>query len=131
MRASLLALILMAAPAVAQEADPANGFELFRSNCATCHGLEAVGDGPMTLILTIAPPDLTGLSAANDGVFPLADVVRQIDGRDVILAHGGAMPIYGFILEDESGVVDDPDGNPVFTKQSVIDIAAWLERIQR
>ena len=131
MRVSLLALMMMAAPAIAQDADQANGFALFRLNCATCHGLEATGDGPMTSILTIAPPDLTGLSAQNDGVFPLADVVRRIDGRDMILAHGGAMPIFGFILEDDSGVVEDAEGNPVFTKQSVLEIAAWLQAIQR
>jgi len=130
MRVFLVILSLMAGPALAQEADPANGFALFRANCATCHGLGARGDGPMTSILTITPPDLTQVSAANGGVFPLADVVRRIDGRDMILAHGGAMPIFGFILEDESGVIDDAEGTPVFTKQSVIDIAAWLEAVQ-
>ncbi|MBT8456388.1 MAG: cytochrome c [Rhodobacteraceae bacterium] len=126
----LMAALLLAAPAYATDPDIDNGEQLFRSNCATCHGLSARGDGPMTAILQVLPPDLTLLRGA-DGVFPLADVVRQIDGRDMMLAHGGPMPIFGFILEDQSGVVDDVDGTPVFTSQAVVDIARWLESIQR
>lgn len=49
------------------------GAELYRVNCAMCHGLEGRGDGPMAPILQqsnyIAPPDLTGpvTTAKTDG----------------------------------------------------------------
>lgn len=83
----------------------------------------------MTSILEIQPPDLTQIAPGGVG-FPLAEVVRKIDGRD-LLAHGGPMPVFGLILEDQSGVVDAQDGTPVFTSQAVVDIARWLESVQR
>ena len=49
------------------------GAELFRINCAMCHGLEGRGDGPMAPIFLdsgyLAPPDLTGpiTSGRTDG----------------------------------------------------------------
>ena len=122
-------LAVGAGQAGATEPDPERGAALYRSHCATCHGLSGVGDGPMTSILTVTPPDLTGLSAGED--FPTADVVRKIDGRTFMLAHGGVMPVFGFILEGPAGVVDDVDGSPLMTTQSVVDIAAWIETIQR
>ena len=111
--------------------DIANGAQVFRDHCATCHGLAARGDGPMTSILTIEPPDLTLLSQRNGDAFPLDQVVRRIDGRDEVIAHGGPMPVFGMILGGESGVIDAPDGTPVFTTRTVVDIAAWLETIQQ
>jgi mono/diheme cytochrome c family protein len=106
------------------------GQALYRDHCATCHGVGAEGDGPMTVILKVVPPDLTRLAAAEGGTFPLERVVRRIDGRDEVLAHGGPMPVYGMILGGESGLIDAFDGTPVFTTQSVVDIAAWLRSIQ-
>lgn len=123
------AALLIALPAVAQDA--AIGGQVFRDHCATCHGLSGRGDGPMTSILTIDPPDLTLLAQGNGGVFPLDTTVRRIDGRDEVMAHGGPMPVFGLILGGDSGVIDAPDGTPVFTTQAVVDIAAWLETIQR
>ena len=118
-----------ALPAVAQDADPVSGGNLFQQNCATCHGFEARGDGPMADILSIPPTDLTNLAGEEE--FPTADVVRRIDGRDMLLAHGGPMPIFAYILEDRSAVIDDADGTPVFTSQAVLDIAAYIESLQR
>lgn len=126
----LIPALMLSGPAFAVDGDAVLGERLFLSNCATCHGVDAQGDGPMSVILQVQPPDLTQLADAQ-GIFPVADVVRQIDGRDMILSHGGPMPVFGFILEDQSGVVDDVDGTPVFTSQAVVDIAAWLAKIQR
>lgn len=135
LRRSLIALAancaaICAAGAAAAE-DAAMGAALYRDHCATCHGTGAEGDGPMTAILKVPPPDLTTLAAAEGGVFPLERVVRRIDGRDEVLAHGGPMPIFGMILGGESGLIDAFDGTPVFTTQSVVDIAAWLQSIQK
>lgn len=130
MRARYLAALLLsvASPLHAEEPDAAAGRDLFQGNCAPCHGAGGKGDGPMAAILSVKPADLTKI--ANGGEFPMADVVRRIDGRDMLLAHGGPMPIFGYILEDRSAVIDDPDGTPVFTSQAVLDIAAWLATIQ-
>ncbi len=125
----ILALCLLPWPAIADDA--AAGAQVFRDHCATCHGLEARGDGPMTSILQIQPPDLTLLSASNGDVFPLERVVRQIDGRDEVLAHGGPMPVFGIILRGESGVIDADDGSPIFTPAPVVQVAEYLRSVQR
>ena len=125
-----LCLALFAAPALAADdglGDTTHGEMLFQENCATCHGSDATGSGPMAGALSRTPRDLTTLSV--DGAFPLADVVRMIDGRD-LLSHGGPMPLFGNLLTEKSAVVDDPAGNPVFTSQSVLDIVSWLTTIQ-
>ncbi len=129
-RPLIIALALAASPSIALDGDPDAGAAAFAENCAACHGALAEGDGPMTKILSVDAPDLTALAARNGGDFVMADVVRRIDGRD-LLGHGGPMPLFGPILKDKSAVVDDVDGNPVFTSQAVLDIAAWLQTIQR
>lgn len=124
----LLALLTMAPPVAAQ--DVARGAELYRGHCAACHGPDAAGDGPMAAILAVAPPDLVGLAAAEDGTFPMERVVRAIDGRTLILSHGGPMPLFGMLLGGEPAVIDAADGTPIITKAAVVDIAAWLQSIQ-
>ena len=57
------------APAFAQSPDVGKG--LFDQYCSGCHGVTAVGDGPVAEYLTVPPADLTGLAAANDGQFPM------------------------------------------------------------
>ncbi|WP_212525380.1 cytochrome c [Actibacterium sp. MT2.3-13A] len=106
------------------------GAEIYRSYCATCHGIEARGGGPMAEILAIDTPGLTRLAAQNDGVFPLLRVMRQVDGRDPMLAHGGVMPLFGDYFEGGTVAVMGPGGQPILTSQTIADLAAWLETIQ-
>jgi mono/diheme cytochrome c family protein len=124
----LIGIMSLAGPAAAQ--DPGRGAELFAGHCAACHGAEAEGAGPMADILRVVPPDLTALAAAEGGAFPMERVVRAIDGRTMILSHGGAMPLFGPILGGEPAVVDSADGTPIITKAAVVDLAAWLAAIQ-
>ncbi len=68
----------------------------FRRYCASCHGEDAKGEGPVAAALTKKPPDLTALSQKNNGTFPEKRVVEIIDGTSVIEAHGTrAMPVWG------------------------------------
>lgn len=129
MRVLSVLAICLAAPAFA-EGDPVAGEGVFRSFCAACHGLDAQGNGPMSGALTVEPPDLTGLSASNGGVFPVFDVVRQIDGRDPMMAHGGEMPLFGALFEFPDGSIKSESGQPIITAQPIADVAAWLESIQ-
>ena len=72
------------------------GRELFKSDCAACHGAAAHGDGPLVTALNRAPPNLTLLSRKNGGEFPTEVVYRKIDGRELPLAHGSSdMPVWG------------------------------------
>ena len=126
-----LAMILAAlAGPVAAEPDPVAGEGVFQSLCAACHGMEAKGDGPMAELMTIVPPDLTQLAAANDGVFPMFRVVRQIDGRDPMLAHGGDMPLFGQLFEFPNAAIASETGQPIVTAQPIADVAAWLASVQ-
>lgn len=68
----------------------------YRSNCASCHGAEGKGDGPMADQLTVAPANLQMISKNNGGVFPFDRVYDLVDGRDTLRAHGPSeMPIWG------------------------------------
>jgi mono/diheme cytochrome c family protein len=74
---------------------PESGAALFRTYCASCHGTDARGAGPMTTQLRRLPPSLTSFAVRNGGVFPSERVRRIIDGRD-IAAHGTfEMPVWG------------------------------------
>lgn len=128
MRIALATLALIPTMALAQ--DPTVGKEFYTSYCASCHGLEARGDGPMAPILTILPSDLTQLSALNGGEFPIMRVARQIDGRDPLLAHGGEMPLFGEFFLDESVAIPGPGGQPILTSRTIADLIAWLETVQ-
>lgn len=68
----------------------------FQSSCASCHGTDAKGKGPVSDQLKIPPPDLTMLAKSNNGVFPTNAVYESIDGLKTIPAHGTReMPIWG------------------------------------
>lgn len=129
MRVLAVLMICLASPVLA-EGDPVAGEGVFRSFCAACHGLDAQGDGPMSGLLNVEPPDLTGIAASNGGVFPVFDVVRQIDGRDPMMAHGGEMPLFGALFDFPDGSIRSETGQPIITAQPIADVAAWLESVQ-
>lgn len=123
-----LVFMALAAPAAAQDA--AMGEQVFLGYCAVCHGPEARGDGIMAEVMTVKPADLTQLSASNGGVFPTFRVVRQIDGRDPLLAHGGEMPLFGEMFDYPDGAISTESGQPIVTAQPIADVAAWLKTVQ-
>ena len=124
-----LAMVASAAQAAAQDRDA--GRQIFRDYCVTCHGMEGRGDGPMTQVLTISPPDLTQLTVDNNGVFPVSRVVARIDGRMPVLGHGGPMPVFGDLFAGESGVLDSEAGAPILTSQPMVDVVTYLKDLQR
>jgi mono/diheme cytochrome c family protein len=48
----------------------ADGAKLFKTHCASCHGADATGNGPMARALRQAPADLTLIARHNGGMFP-------------------------------------------------------------
>ncbi|MGH1412809.1 MAG: c-type cytochrome [Pelagimonas sp.] len=124
------AALAVATPALAQDADI--GRSHYHTHCATCHGLEGAGDGPMAGVLMIKPVNLTELTASNGGVFPLERVVKRIDGRDPLVSHGSPMPVYGDYFEGTFDVpMKTPSGQPVLTSRPVVDLIAYIREIQR
>ena len=111
--------------------DATVGDALYQAHCAVCHGIEAMGNGPMAPVLLVQPSDLTTLIARHDGVFPLERVAARIDGRDPLVAHGSQMPVYGAFYEGKDVVLRTEAGQPMLTSQPIADIVAWLRTIQR
>ena len=74
------------------------GSRLFRTYCASCHGTDARGNGPMAEQLRRVPPDLTQYTRRNGGVFPSKRVYRIVEGRDVPSHGDREMPVWGDVF---------------------------------
>ncbi|MCP3970205.1 MAG: cytochrome c [Rhodobacteraceae bacterium] len=107
------------------------GRSSFGDLCAGCHGASGQGDGPMAMGLPERPADLTRLSAANGGVFPLVAVMSKIDGYAKGTPHHGAMPAFWPLLEGRTVLVKTGDGVLTPTPQPLVSLAAYIESIQR
>lgn len=133
-RVLMLVLVSMAVSASAQIKNqrqppvrPVEGASIFRNYCATCHGLDGRGDGPVSQALKQEVPDLTRLAQRNGGVFPALHVRNTIlfGGDDLLPAHGSKqMPIWGPIFHE---IEFDQDLGHVRLEN----IAKYLESIQR
>lgn len=81
---------------------PPTGQGLFLQHCASCHGESGEGTGPLASSLVHAPSDLTRIAERNGGRFDEADVMRVIDGRRAVEAHGPReMPVWGAVFEEQ------------------------------
>jgi nucleotide-binding universal stress UspA family protein len=75
------------------------GREVFRTYCASCHGTNGQGDGPLASAMTRKPANLTEIAKRNGGQFPTEMVFRTIDGRQPVRGHGGPdMPVWGDVF---------------------------------
>jgi len=101
------------------------GDSLYKAYCASCHGMDAKGNGPMAPWLKVAPSDLTRISARNGGKFPLARIDRIISGEEALPSGHGArrMPIWGPIFSE---VTRDQDLGRV----RIDNLARYLREIQ-
>jgi mono/diheme cytochrome c family protein len=103
----LLAVLLMAAPALADEALE-QGRADFRQLCAPCHGESGKGGGPKAGKLGKPPSDLT-LITSRYGRFPEDQVFHTIAGIDMPDDHGTReMPAWGDVFISE-GVGESTD----------------------
>lgn len=102
MKLALLFLIA-ATTAAAQTQSPRKlipsleGKDLYLSYCASCHGMDGKGKGPVAPALKTTVPDLTTIQKRRAGKFPTADLEKFILGEgDIKAAHGSAdMPVWG------------------------------------
>ncbi|WP_323790017.1 cytochrome c [Thalassovita sp.] len=116
---------------MAQAQDAQIGQDLYLKHCATCHGINADGQGPMGPALVVQPKDLTLLTAENDGTFPLMRVVRRIDGREPLVSHGSAMPVYGEFFQGDDTALKTASGQPVLVGRAIADLVAYLQTKQQ
>ena len=105
-----------------------DGARLYRENCASCHGKNGTGDGPMVPHLNARPTNLRSLSARNGGTFPYLTVVRQIDGRDLRAVHGSTeMPVWGWRFRHRSNDMPDPTKQTQARIDALVDYLATLQ----
>jgi mono/diheme cytochrome c family protein len=93
----------------------ARGRKLFMSYCASCHGVDATGNGPVASSLKNQPPNLTRIQSKT-GKFPAEDVRKKISGNVDVPVHGKKdMPVWGLI----------------FSQPDITNLVKYLESIQK
>lgn len=84
-----------------------SGSTLYKTYCASCHGVSGRGTGAIAVFLRVAPADLTQIAKRNKGVFSAEQVYRIIDGRQTVKTHGGSqMPVWGDAFAKSKGGAD-------------------------
>lgn len=129
MHKSLFLLPFMLGACV-QELEIPDGRAAYMRDCATCHGTDAKGTGPLMQSVGIVAPDLTMISARNGGVFPRQEVMAIIDGLNRDPHFSQAMPEFGAEDLGEAVIVEGPDGLGTPTPVRLIALADYLENIQ-
>jgi len=131
----------MTAAAQAQEADV--GKSEFQSSCASCHGADGKGNGPLREQLKTRPSDLTVLARNNNWVFPATALYETIDGSKTVPAHGNReMPIWGerfnpiislpHSVDPSYWKLAGPDQSPeVVVRKRILAVIDYLGRIQQ
>ena len=139
MIASLAAVFAAAAQAETLDVGKAE----FQSSCASCHGEDGKGKGPVSDLLKVPPPDLTVLAKNNNGVFPTNVVYETIYGSKIISAHGTReMPIWGERFNPIMRLPHDVDPpydaldpsremRPVVVRTRILAVIDYLSRIQQ
>ena len=121
----LLLLFLVGAAATAGADDIAQGRAIYLRYCASCHGRNGEGDGPMARALTTPPTNLRLLSDLYGNPLEEGKVVRAIDGRAEVKAHGPReMPVWGerFYVETQ--------GDELRVQSRIAKLVAYLQSIQ-
>jgi mono/diheme cytochrome c family protein len=135
-------LIATAFASVCQaQTTPDIGKTEFISNCASCHGADAKGNGPVASSLKIPPTDLTVLAKNNGGVLPVNALYEIIDGRRIVASHGTReMPVWGYRLvppghfvltPSDDFIVPPPASAEPVVYARILAIIDYLNRIQQ
>lgn len=102
------------------------GKQLYRNYCASCHGLDGKGSGPVSRSLRKPPPDLTTLAKRHGGKFPDDYVTEVLRFGLTYSVHGSSdMPVWGPIFQDEEHY------NEGAVRQRIRNLCEYLESLQR
>jgi hypothetical protein len=102
-----------------------SGEETFQRFCASCHGVEGKGDGPVAAGIPIMVPDLSLLKKRQGGRFPTSVLEKIVDGREIVVYHGTRyMPVWGYEFWVEEGADEEA------TKRVEIIIANLIDYIE-
>ena len=98
---SITAAILLA-PGRAQAQSVEFGEMLYQQNCASCHGPEGAGDGPVSVHIQPTPPDLRQLASGNNGIYPFGAVWDSIASGSLSVHGTSRMPVWGDVFMEEA-----------------------------
>jgi|CZKC01.1.fsa_nt_gi mono/diheme cytochrome c family protein len=77
-----------------------SGRQMFQEYCASCHGPDGKGLGPVAPLFRKPPTNLTTLAKNNAGVFPREHVAKVIRFGPGVIAHGSMeMPVWGPVFK--------------------------------
>ncbi len=109
---ALIAASIFSLTASAQAFEEYSGQMTFQRFCASCHGEEGIGDGPVAAGIPITVPNLTLLRQRQGDEFPEATLRRIIDGRNAVIFHGTRyMPVWGYEFWVEEGADEEAEQN--------------------
>lgn len=115
--------------ATAQTFDEYSGEETYFRFCASCHGEDGRGDGPVSAGLRITVPDLTSLRKRQGAEFPATLLRRIIDGREIVIYHGTRyMPVWGYEFWVQEGADEAAQASVDIIIANLVD---YIESIQR
>ncbi|MGC1502993.1 MAG: cytochrome c [Sulfitobacter sp.] len=123
-----LALLVACAPVSMPEPDEGQAF--YAQNCASCHGANGRGNGPISGDLKPKPADLTILARGNGGTFPTARALSYIWGDPVEGHLIRVMPEFGRGMAIDL-VPLEVDGVLTPTPRALAGLLGYLESIQR
>ncbi len=128
---ALLATFVATTAASVSRADETIGAEEYRGHCASCHGAEGRGDGPVAEHLSLPPSNLREIARRNDGEFPTTEILRIIDGRRVVDGHGSReMPVWGRRYSAEAGESHGAVRAEAEVRSRILAIVDYLQQIQ-
>lgn len=105
------------------------GQVIFAKECSACHGANADGAGTASLGLGMTPPDLTGLTARNDGTFPRAFVQRFVLGKIEKEDPDAAMPEFGTVGLEHAALKGSVAGE--VSAEDMTALLDYLQTVQR
>jgi len=89
-------------PVYAHQINPASGAAMYRAYCASCHGANGSGKGPVASTLKHGAADITLLARNNGGRFPSEQVEQILGMNPGAEAHGSKeMPVWGNVFRAE------------------------------
>ncbi len=98
------------------------GEKLYLEYCASCHGTDGKGGGPVAASLRTGVPDLTRIPLEN-GKFPALKVKNMIAGEVTVPAHGNReMPVWGLYFRRAK--------DQASSELNVLALTRYLESIQ-
>ena len=100
-----------------------SGYDEYIDNCAVCHGVEGLGNGPMADAMVVPPANLQLLARNNGGVFPFRRVIDVIENGGDTSSHGSpVMPAWGEAFREE---VDE-----ITARAMILELMLHIDSIQ-